>query len=148
MRQPFEEIFHTSNSAKDKFLSRLFGLFSEDVVRQWCRCPDASYENLGRPTIKIPGEQRGYTLDFTLRDRTTGDLYVTEMKCELEFENYRYLRLNGPDQVRHHHVPAGASSAFKRFVEFAKDQNAFDVRVSGKPLSVNGAILIWGGDKS
>jgi len=99
MTLQFEEIFRTKNPARDKFLSRLFGLFSEEVVRYWCRCPAAPYEDLGRPTLRVPGEARGHTLDFTLRHKETVKVYVAEMKCELEFENYRYLRLTGAWQL-------------------------------------------------
>lgn len=53
MKSQFEGIFKTFNPAHDKYLARLFGLFSEDVVLNWCACPEASYENLGRPTLWV-----------------------------------------------------------------------------------------------
>ena len=96
----FEDFFRSdrpvstvSFPSPDKFLSRLFGLFSEDVVRHWCRCPEARYGDLGRPYLRFPTERYGHTLDFTLRDRQTGETFVAELKCELEYDNYRYLRL-------------------------------------------------------
>jgi len=135
----FEEIFRTDNSARDKFLSRLFGLFSEEVVRHWCRCFAAPYEDLGRPTLRTLGEMRGHTLDFTLRHRETGRVFAAEMKCELEFENYRYLRLTAAWQVRHHR-----SVAFQKLLRLARDPEAFEVRVGGRAVKVDGAVLIWG----
>ncbi|MDH7577867.1 MAG: hypothetical protein QHH75_08600 [Bacillota bacterium] len=139
MTVQFEEIFHTENPARDKFLSRLFGLFSEEVVRHWCRYPAVPYEDLGRPTLRVPGEARGHTLDFTLRHRETGKFFVAEMKCELEFENYRYLQLTGVWQVQHHR-----SAAFQKFLQLARDPGALEVRVGGRQVRVNGAVLIWG----
>ena len=54
----FEALFRTSSSSRDKFLARLFGLFSEDLVRLWCRNPKAPYEDLGRPNIHLPDSNR------------------------------------------------------------------------------------------
>ena len=98
----FEDFFHSDRPARDKFLSRLFGLFSEDVVRHWCRCPEAPYEDLGRPYLRLPTERYGHTLDFTLRDRETGATFVAELKCELEYDSYRYLRLMDASHLGHH----------------------------------------------
>ena len=144
MRPAFEEILRSSKPARDKFLSRLFGLFSEDIVRYWCNCPQAAYEDLGRPTLKVPGASRGPTLDVTLCNRATGKLFFAEMKSKLEFENYRYLRLETALQVQHHHVPSGAPTAFKRFVRLIKDPSCINVFVAGKSVTVFGTILSWG----
>ncbi|MDN5331718.1 MAG: hypothetical protein PWP45_943 [Tepidanaerobacteraceae bacterium] len=135
----FEKIFRTEDPMRDKFLSRFFGLFNEEVVRYWCSCPEAPYEDLGRPTLYAPGEARGHTLDFTLRHRETGKVFVAEMKCELEFENYRYLRLNGAWQLKHHQ-----QKAFLKFLHLAKQPEVYKVRVGGRQVLVDGAVLIWG----
>lgn len=135
----FEGFFKSDQPARDKFLSRLFGLFSERVVSAWCACSEAAYEDLGRPTLYLPGETGGRTIDFTLRRRVGGQTYAAELKCELEFEGYRYLRLSDVDQLHHH-----AGEAFVRFLALARDPEAIHVRVGGKPVPVNGAILIWG----
>lgn len=62
---PFKRVFRSNSAHRDNFLARLFGIFSEEVVRAWCACPQAPYSNLGRPTLREPGEARGHTLDFT-----------------------------------------------------------------------------------
>lgn len=131
--------FRSPDAPRDKFLARLFGLFSEDLVRAWCEDPRAPYESLGRPTLWAPGESRGSTLDLTLRDRLTQRIYVSEMKVELEFEGYRYMTLERLDQLAHHRLPA-----FQRFLEMARDPTAYEVRVGGKPLHADGAVLVWG----
>lgn len=135
----FAEIFHTKNPVRDKFLSRLFGLFNEEIVRHWCRCLATPFEDLGRPTLRATGEARGHTLDFTLQHRETGKVFVAEMKCELEFENYRYLQLSGAWQLQRHR-----NTAFQKFLHLAKNAEAFVVRVDGREVPVDGAILIWG----
>jgi hypothetical protein len=109
----FEDFFRSETPARDKFLSRLFGLFSEDVVRHWSGCPEAQYQNLGRPYLRPVGETKGYTLDFTLRNRDA-KTFVAELKCELEWDHYKYLRLTDASQLAHH------------------------------TLAVNGAVLVWG----
>ena len=136
----FEDLCRSGEPARDKFLSRLFGLFSEEVVRAWCRCPEAAYEHIGRPTLRAPDEPRGHTLDFTLRSRRSGEVLAAEQKCELEFEGYRYLRLSAPDQIEHHR----GSAAFSKFLRLARDPSASGVRVAGRELTVDGAILVWG----
>jgi hypothetical protein len=135
----FEDIFRSSEPSRDKYLSRLFAFFSEQAVRAWCACPEAPYEDLGRPTLREPGQTWGHTLDFTLRRRDSDKVYVAELKCELEYDGYRYLRLTSTDQLRHHTLPA-----FGKFLRTAKDPAAFDVRCNGSHKSVDGAILIWG----
>lgn len=140
----FEQFFKSTEQARDAFLSRLFGLFNEDVVRNWCRCPQAPYEDLGRPTLWKKGSPTLHpTLDFTLRERALGGrTFVAEMKCELQYEGYKYLRLTDAGQLTHHAKAPGI--AFKWFLESALAPGAFDVRVAGKPVLVDGTILIWG----
>ena len=138
----FVEFFQQPHRpGRDKFLSRLFGIFNEEVVRAWCNLPDARYQDLGRPYLKRIDESRGHTLDFTLRDSASGRLYIAEMKCELEYENYRYLQLTGPEQVRHHEKNG---TAFRKFMEAARDPNAIPVTVNGNPVEISGSVLIWG----
>jgi hypothetical protein len=139
MNDTFEQFFQSSEPMRDKYLSRLFGLFSEHVVHAWCASPRSTYEDLGRPTLLSPNEPRGHTIDFTLKHRESGYMYVAELKCELEYNNYKYLQLTHPDQLRHH-----TSTAFAKFLQIAADPSALEVRRGGKPQVVDGAILIWG----
>lgn len=81
---------------------------------------------------------RGHTLDLTLRHRETGKIFVAEMECELEFKNYRYLRLTGAWQVQHHW-----SAAFRKFLQLARDPETFEARVGGRQMQIDGATLIW-----
>lgn len=139
MTDTFGRFFRSSEPARDKYLSRLVGLFSEHVVRAWCACPQAPYDDLGRPTLCELGLSRGHTLDFTLRRRNSDAKYAAELKCELEYDGYRYLRLTTPDQLRHH-----STTAFMKFLRVAHDPKALDVRRRGRLAQVDGAILIWG----
>ena len=115
------------------------GIFSEHVVRTWCDCPQAPFSDIGRPTLRKPGEAHGYTLDFTLEDRQSGQCYAAEMKCWITWENYRYLRLTEASQLEGITRPA-----FVEFLAFARDPAAYQVFVKGTPAAVTGAILVWG----
>ncbi len=139
----FQQLFQTHNLDRDNFLSRVFGIFNEKIVRCWAHDPHAPYEDLGRPTLQLPILQRQCTLDFTFRSRADGRIYIAEMKCELAYQNYRYLTLEHPAQLDHHaHRPA-----FQIFLDAAQNPGHYhdNVRVQGgDPLPIHGAILVWG----
>jgi len=78
-----ESFFRSQYSVRDKYLARVFSLFSEQAVRAWCACPNAAYEDLGRPTLRDPNQTRGHTIDFTLRRRDNGKTYVAGLKANL-----------------------------------------------------------------
>lgn len=141
MTDSFELIFRRegAEAARAKFLSRLFGVFAEEVVRLWATDERSPYRGLGRPTLTPVGSDKGYTLDFTLQDRLTEKLYVAEMKCEIEYQNFRYFVLEGVWQLAHHSKPA-----FKAFLDAANGISEQRVAVNGKQVKVDGAILIWG----
>ncbi|NOX40510.1 MAG: hypothetical protein GXP05_08340 [Alphaproteobacteria bacterium] len=142
MSQSFRNIFESDCPAqreRSKFLSRVFGVFSEKIVGIWAEHEHSQYENLGRPTIKSDGNGRGYTLDFTLKDRASSKIYVTEMKCEIEYQNFKYFVLDRSSQLDHHKKPA--FDAFLRAAKLMADQ---EIHVGGKKIDTNGTILIWG----
>ena len=137
----FVSIFQNTDApvARGKYLSRIFGIFSEEIFRIWAsnqRCP---YEDLGRPTLHKRGEKTGHTLDFTLRHKESGKSFVTEQKCDIEYQNYKYLVLSNINQIARHRKPA-----FRALLEVAKNNPEQQAFVDGKPLIVDGAILIWG----
>src|SRR3954454_18683940 len=139
----FEDLFRSGTPARDNLLSRLFGMFSEEVARHWCSDERSPYENLGRPTLGAAGDPASATLDFTFRSRTDGRVYVAEQKAELAFECYRYLRLIDAAQVEHH-----KTRAFAWFLEMARDPASHSVQVNGRLISADGAILVWGATTS
>lgn len=125
--------------SRGKYLSRVFGIFSEEIVRVWAsddRCP---YEDLGRPTLRKRGERLGSTLDFTFRHKTSGQIYVAELKCEIEYQNYKYLVLSDAKQLVHHN-----KSAFTALLDAATQSPERQTFVRGKEVEISGAVLIWG----
>jgi hypothetical protein len=135
----FENLFRSPVPARDKLLARLFGIFNEDVVRIWSRCAAAPYKDLGRPTLRRRGSDTSATLDFLLATRDSSRIFVAEMKCELEYENYKYLALTDPSQLEHHRKPA-----FDLFLQAAADPSQVEVKTSKGPSPVHGAVLVWG----
>ncbi len=126
-------------AARDKFLARLLGLFSEDIVRIWCKSQRSPYRDLGRPRIFLSPGARGHTLDFTLQSRHDGSTYVAEMKCWVEYQGYQYLTLCDADQL-----DALEGPAFDAFLAVAREPSRCQVTIDGEPQAVSGAILVWG----
>lgn len=112
-------------------------MFSEEIVRIWCRSPTAPYEDIGRPTIA--GSR--YTLDYALHSRTTGLTYVAELKCEITFENYEAMTLRSRTQLDRH---ARDKEAFRRFLALARDPSSHLVTIRGNRITPSGSILVWG----
>lgn len=141
--QPFRDLFRQENAApaRGKFLSRVFGIFSETIVQIWSEDARAPYRNLGRPTLAESSPARNPTLDFLFECRRTGKRFVVEQKCEIEFNGFRYFTLTGPDQLSHHNKPA-----FAAFLAAASGREAGsrEWKVGAQRLTVDGAILIWG----
>jgi hypothetical protein len=132
-----EDIFQTGSAARDNFRSRLFGMFSEDIVRYWAANEQAPYACIGRPTI-WDGPAFA-TVDFTLQ-APDGRVYVAEQKAEMAWMNYAYLRLDRSGQIAHHQ----GKRAFDWFLEAAREPGRRIVKNNGKPIKVDGAILVWG----
>jgi hypothetical protein len=135
----FQEVFRTDSRPRDNFLARLFGIFSEHVVRLWCECPQAPYIDVGRPTIRKLGQSKGWTLDFTLQHRQSGRLFATEMKCWITWEDYRYLQLTNAGQLQ-----ALTGQAFVEFLSYARNPAEYQVFVNSKVVQTDGGVLIWG----
>lgn len=138
----FREIFDPLGdleNQRSKYLSRLFGIFSEKIVVYWANDERAPYENLGRPTLKASGDTRGHTLDFTFRCRSSRRSYAAEMKCEIEYQNFKYFILERTQQLDHHRKPA-----FVAFLRSARYPDEYAVRIKGNEVKIDGAILVWG----
>lgn len=124
---------------RDKFLARVFGIFSEDIIRIWCKNPNSPYMDLGRPTVYLDNKKH-YTLDFALKEKRSGGfVFITEMKCEIQYENYKYLRLTSYNQLNHH-----KNKAFKILLDIAESKGGHKVKVNGESIDYQGAILVWG----
>ena len=144
--QTFEEMFQrTGDFKRVNFLARLFGLFNEQVVANWCNCEQAEFSNLGRPTIRVVGGTSRAILDFLLEARhgtERGKVFVAEMKCWLAAEQGRHLRLTSMDFVESFR---NENKSFQTFLDFAKAPDTFRIAVNGRVRgsSSDGAILIW-----
>lgn len=143
----FEDVFKTANGQRDNFLSRVFAMLSEEPVRIWGESQESPYEYIGRPTLKAPGEARGQTIDFALKAKLDGRVFVAELKCELAFQNYGYLVLDSCAQVQRHIKER--KEAFLRFLAMARNPDTYVVSVTDRSgrsrvIKASGAILIWG----
>lgn len=139
----FRNLFQQESApaARAKFLSRVFGIFSERIVQIWAEDERAPYRNLGRPTLCAASNVRSPTLDFLFECRHTGRRFIVEQKCEIEFNGFRYFTLTGLHQLKHHNKPA-----FAAFLAAANGSApaARDWKVGSQRVTVDGAILVWG----
>jgi hypothetical protein len=135
-----EKLFRRDERGRGAYLSRLFAFFSEEVVRHWAACEQAPYRDIGRPVVWDEESPRYHVLDFTLERRTDGLRFVSEMKCEIEFEGFRYLTLKGPEEIAHH----VSGAAFQKFIRLARHPGDLRVTVGGAEQEIVGAILVWG----
>ncbi len=130
--QNFDEMFKGSGDFKRvNFISRLFGLFNEQVVVHWCSCEQAEFSNLGRPTIRASDPKSRAILDFALEGRRgpeQGKVFVAEMKCWLAAEQGRHLRLTTMDFANPY---CRENKSFQTFLDFAKAPAEFGVTVKG-----------------
>jgi len=136
---------------REKFLSRLFGIFSEEIVKIWCANEKSPYDDLGRPSLYDKADKyTGTTLDFTFQDKDK-KIYIVEMKCEIQYENFRYFHLNNKDKLEgflgHHRK----KQAFERFEKLGKNPDRYIVKYLDyeakekcKIEKIAGIILIWG----
>lgn len=128
--------FKDGSPDKGSFLSRIFGIFNEEIIRIWARDPRSPYSiHERRPTLY--DGSRGYTLDFLFEK--DGTLFVSEMKCEIQYQNYKYWRLDDPEQLKHH----CAKRAFALFLELSRDTKSVEVK-AGRAIDVGGTVLVWG----
>lgn len=129
---------YKGSSVRDKFLSRVFGIFNEQIIRTWCDNSKSPFQDLGRPSV-YDLDGKGYTLDFLFKDRS-GKCFLGEMKCELEYQKYKYITLTGSEQLQHHEK----RRAFQLFLETAKNPADYAIKCKGKKVSVDGSALVWG----
>lgn len=133
-------IFQDGPSQKGSFLSRIFGIFNEEIIRIWARDVRSPYVlHEQRPTLY--DGTRAYTLDFLFEKNN--EFFVSEMKCEIQYQNYRYWRLTNPNQLDHHL----SKRAFELFLQLSRDAYSVPVK-AGKPIEVKGTVLIWGAASS
>jgi len=140
----FEELFisesipYKGRSKRDKFLSRIFGIFNEEIIRIWCENSSSPFIDLGRPTV-YDNDGKHYTLDFLLQDEY-GNTFLTEMKCEIEYQKYKYLTLSKVGQLKHH----TSKRAFQLFLEIASNPSLYKIKCNSEIIKVSGSALVWG----
>ena len=72
-------------------------------------------------------------------------LFITEMKCWLEYQKYKYLTLENKDQLCHPDLSGKPGKpAFRLFLKAAKSPQSVTVKCKGKKVDISGSILVWG----
>lgn len=129
--------FFDGNPKRGAYLSRIFGIFNEEIIKIWARNQNSPYDiHEKRPTLY--DGKKPYTLDFTfIKD---SEIYVSEMKCEIEYQNYKFWKLHDPEkQFKHHQT----KRAFELFLSLSKNPGSIPVN-AGDSIDPAGTILVWG----
>jgi hypothetical protein len=138
MSTSFPDFFRTPNRSRDRYIARLFALFSDEAVRYWCEAKLGPYEYLGRPVLKAVELERPVSLDFALKERATGKVYAALQRALVEFDDYRYLTLRDGGQLIH--LP---DKNFQHFLKFAEHPGSYRVELKGRYIDASGAVLVW-----
>lgn len=129
-------LFQDGPPEKGSFLSRVFGIFNEEIIRIWARDEKSPYNiHEHRPTLY--DGNKPYTLDFLFEKNS--EFFVSEMKCEVHYQKYRYWRLTNSQQLEHHR----SKKAFELFLRLSHDSHSVPVK-AGEPITVKGTVLVWG----
>lgn len=134
-----KSIFCSGNKKRDNYLSRVFGIWYEKVVMIWCDDPRSPFLNLGRPIFYVE-ENKKYRGDYLLED-SSGKRFVTEAKCEIAYQNYKFLTLDTSNHLEHHKKN---SRTFRAILDMARETNKYTVTCNGLETEVDGTGLIWG----
>ena len=124
-------------------LSRVFAIFSEDIMRLYFNGVNSKYSDLGRPSRKKGRD--GPVWDFTIED--DGKLYVAEMNCEISLDGYKYACLDSEKWVKRQED----SNNFGVLMKIAKGEDRKPVRISSSTDKAlrdgfvpDGVVIIWG----
>jgi hypothetical protein len=127
------------------FKSRIFGIFSEEIVRIWLKNPKCKYEDLGRPTLYDLNDTRLAQLDFTFRDRETNKIYIVEQKCFYGYRKGKMATISTSDDFIKNFESWSTrkmkqTKAWECFINFPKN---YHVKVQKEKKHIDGRILIW-----
>lgn len=139
-------LYSKENKLKVNFLSRIYGVFSEEIVKIWCDNENnKEFEYIGKPHINI-GNRKPLELDHLLKSKNT--YFIVEQK---NFHGYKNGKLASMEDT---------DSFFKNFETWSKEKSknqkskAWDIfinfREHPKEVKYNGesfpdikTLLIW-----
>jgi len=147
------EMFYGSDkkdaSAKKRanFLSRIFGIISEEVVGLWLS-DNEIYENLNERPLLIANNDPGkkVTLDFTIMNKR-GEIFIVEQKNLFAYKNGSLCSMDDNQEFSNSFKKWSESKikmtpAFKYFIGFSKNQEDYTVKLKNSG-DISGTILIW-----
>lgn len=83
-------VYSNTNKEKVNFLSRIFGVFSEEIVKIWCdNRKNKDFEYIGKPHINV-GKKRPIKLDHLLKSNNTYFIVEKKKFMDTKVENYHH----------------------------------------------------------
>ena len=147
MKFNHQTIFNVKeNSTKTNFLSRILGVFSENIVDFWLENEKCPYRSLGRPSLYSVDNKKLATLDFTFQNKSDNKNYIVEQKCFFGFKNGKLCSMSTyeifiKEFEKWSTAKANSTPAWKYFSNFSKER--YDVKVKTKKIETEGTILLW-----
>lgn len=145
MIQNIKQVISDERKAKKaSFLSRVFGIFREEIVKYWVDNDQCEYEDLGRPTIIKKSDGGKVTLDYTFKKGET--VFIVEQKNFYGYSNGRLAEISTSETFieafeQWSKSKAKQTLAWDYFLNF--DPNNYIVQVNKQETLVDGRILIW-----
>ncbi|MBK9222222.1 MAG: hypothetical protein IPO16_08865 [Saprospiraceae bacterium] len=131
---------------KVNFLSRIFGVFSEEIVKIWCDNKNNNdFEYIGKPHIK-EGNKRPIVLDHLLKSKNT--YFIVEQKNFHGYKNGKLSSMEDTDEFFKNFESWSIgksknqkSKAWDIFINFTKKPK--EVKYDGKIIPQAKTLLIW-----
>lgn len=91
--------YSKENKEEVNFLSRIFGVFSEEIVKIWCANDliNEGYKYIGKPHIKIKDKKRPLELDHLLYSEIKNEYYLVEQKSFHGYKNGKLASMEDTD---------------------------------------------------
>lgn len=141
----FKNLFTNSSETRNNFLARVFGVFSEEIVKFWLANENCPYLSCGRPTIFDSNNKKVALLDFTIRSKNDNKLFIVEQKNLIAFKKGT-LRFMSNDEAFNKNFLKWSRDKAKQTVAwnlFLNPLTEYQVKVKGEEIVNFGKILIW-----
>ncbi len=136
-----------NSSKQNNYLSRLIGLFGEEISEKWLANDNSAYSNFGRPTIYWieEGKKKRATLDFLIERE--GKIYIVEQKNFFAYNKGRLRTIDSSDDFRKafaswNTTKNKATPAWKIFNSF--EQHEYEIKIGKKEYrKLDGKVVFW-----
>jgi hypothetical protein len=118
----------------NRFRARLFGIFYENLMRDWFRLQHYEAPD-GKPALYKKGKYMYRTYDFYVEKSKHG--YLVEAKCWVTYNNGYFKKLTASNAAE----MAKSHDALEKFLDI--NLSEYEVKVDGTLKDVKSKALLW-----